>query len=414
MRRANLAASSSSTDAASYTTASVALRVGRLYLLSVTNSKAAAPDAVSSVTGGPTWSSVATVSFNSDGAPTQRLTVLSGVPTVDYSGTLVIAFGGTETGCCWSLDEFTDVETVTADGVVQSASGTADAGTSVTATLSAFRSSNNGTFMAAAKGSTGAWTVATGFTSLCDVDAATPAQSLATAARAANDTSIDPSWTGAIGAAVIGVEIAASGYLCQLSGVKRRLGIATTDLTSDEELLDFIADISADIMGRTGRRFARSPSAGTKTFLFDVGATGSRCLRIPAGIAEASLLEVATATGGSFTTVTASDWFLDPPEQERDYGWPATSIVIADVITGSVPYFYQGKRTVRVTMGLGFESIPADIDDIAANATVRAFQSKAAGTSDVTGFSEMGRPIYGRAYSLDAKLKLDWYKARAA
>jgi len=414
MRRTNLAASSSSTDATSYTTASVTLRVGRLYLLSVTNSKAAAPDAVSSVTGGPTWTSVATVSFNSVGAPTQRLTVFSGVPTVDYTGTVVIAFGATETGACWSLDEFDEVETATANGVVQSVSGTADSAATVTATLSAFRSGNNATFLAAAKGSTGAWTVATGFTSLADVNAATPAQSLSTEARAANDTSLDPTWTGAIGAAVIGVEIAATGYLCGLDTVKLHLGIATTDLTSDEELLGFIGDVSADILTKTGRRFARSPAAGTTTYLFDVATTGNRCLRIPAGIAEATLLEVATSTGGAFATVNAADWFLDPPTQDRDFGWPATVITIGDVVTGAIPYFYAGKRVVRVTMALGFERVPADIGNIAARTSVRAFQSKAAGTADVTGFSEMGRPIYGRAYSLDDKLKLDWYSVKSA
>ena len=385
-RGRNLTSGSSSTDAASYTTAAVTLTAGRAYLLSVANSKAASPDAVSTVTGGPTWTSRSSVSFNTVGSPTQRVSVWSGVPTSDYRGTVVIAFGGTETGCAWSLDEYTEVDTGTDDGVIQVATGTTASATTVAATLVALGSTLNPTHAATALGSTAGVTPGTGFAELSDVAVATPAARLQAQYQAgAGTVAIDQSWSGATAAAIIAVELKADVMaLCSLADAKYRLGI--TDTSEDANLARYIVHVSAWVMAVTARQFARTPGTGTRTYLFDIDQQ-TRELRIPKGIAEASLLETATSTGGAFSTVTSSSWFLDPAPADRDYGWPATSISLSDV-TGTC--FYPGKRVVRVTMALGFEAVPDDIAEVALNLTVALHRRRGASSGGDTVTVDVG------------------------
>jgi hypothetical protein len=168
-----------------------------------------------------------------------------------------------------------------------------------------------------------------------------------------------------------------TGLICSLWDVKQALGITGT--TQDEDILEHIRRATSEIMRYTGRRFVRSPASGTTTYLFDVGGS-ARVLRIPAGIAEASTLEVATSTqpetGGTYTTVPAAEWWLRPVVAERDYGWPATRICISDV-SGSL--FWPGYNTVRVTMALGWETVPYDIAGIGERAAVSGYMSKGSG-----------------------------------
>lgn len=189
----NVLATSSSTDAASYAMATAVYKTGLLYVLSVENSKASAADVVSSISGGgPTFTSRSSTTFNTSTA--NRVSIWTAVPTSDFSGVLTINFAATQTGCVWSLNEFTDVDTTTNDGVVQQAVGT---GTSVTplATLGTITSSYNGVFGAFGLGSTSAGAPGTGFTELSDTTAATPAQALQTGFRRDNDTTVDETIT---------------------------------------------------------------------------------------------------------------------------------------------------------------------------------------------------------------------------
>jgi hypothetical protein len=173
---------------------------------------------VSSVTGGPAWTSVATVLFNTIATPTQRLTLFRAVPSVDYTGTLTIAFANTQTGAAWDITETFGVDTTTTQGVRQSATNQSDSATTLTATLGAFGATANATYGATAKGSTGGVTPGSGFTELADVNAATPAQALETEWRNDNDTSVDQSWSGATAAAVIAVELVAGTGIAAYAG----------------------------------------------------------------------------------------------------------------------------------------------------------------------------------------------------
>lgn len=190
----NLTANSDSTDSQTYTTASVTLKAGRLYLMSVENSHGSSATAVSSIDNTGTWNSRSTIQYNTN---LNRVSIWSYVPSADYTGTLVINFGATtQTGCVWSLIEMSGVDTTTNDGIVQNATGTGNSGTAL-ATLSAFGSTANATFAAHGHAAATASAPGTGFTEMSDNTAATPAQALCTDWRVDNDTTADATFTSA-------------------------------------------------------------------------------------------------------------------------------------------------------------------------------------------------------------------------
>jgi hypothetical protein len=159
--------SSSTADATSYATASVTLKAGRLYLLCVGNSKAASADVVSGVTGGPTFTSRASGYYG--GTTTARLSVWSSAPSTDYTGTLTISFGGTQTNCSWVLVECSGVDTSVSDGVVQVVANSGS-DTNPKVDLAAFGSASNATFFCASNNNDQTTTPAPGFTELSDWD----------------------------------------------------------------------------------------------------------------------------------------------------------------------------------------------------------------------------------------------------
>lgn len=196
-----------STDATTYTTASVTLKAGRLYLLSFVNTAASAA-AIGSIAGGGTWTSQSTTQYNSAG---HRVSIWSCVPTADYTGTIVVTFGATQTGGRWAINEFSGVDTSTNDGVVQNAVGTGNSTTPL-ATLAAFAVAANATFGALANTADNTTTPGAGFTELSDLTTATvPASFLQTQWRADNDTTVDGTITsGQWGACAVEIKATTS------------------------------------------------------------------------------------------------------------------------------------------------------------------------------------------------------------
>jgi hypothetical protein len=216
-----------------------------------------------------------------------------------------------------------------------------------------------------------------------------------------------------------------AGYLCSLYDVKQRLGIAPTDLTSDEDIAEFIGQVSAEIAGYTGRWFARVPSSGTTTFLFDVDVRegwyfrsfwlAGRTLRIPVGIAQATTLELATTSqpdsGGSYSSIATSDWFIHPPTAQRDFGWPATKLILSDRPTGGgLAQFYPGYNTVRLTGALGWATVPRDIQGVAQAAVVRRFMAKGSNAADLAVVGPSGQLVVLAGLSPADQRTLDRYK----
>ena len=185
---------SSSTDGTSFTTASVSLRKGSLYTLFFTNSKASAADAAASIDNGPTFASRQSLTWDTSTA--HRSSLWTAVLATDYTGTLVINFGGgnTQTGCAWTLMEWLNVDTTTNDGIVQTATGTGNSTTPL-ATLSAVGAANN-PVLGYQGNATGSQTPGTGFAEVTDISYSVP-----TTAHGLewgyNDTTVDATITSA-------------------------------------------------------------------------------------------------------------------------------------------------------------------------------------------------------------------------
>ena len=198
-----------------------------------------------------------------------------------------------------------------------------------------------------------------------------------------------------------------SGLICSLWDVKQELG--TTSASDDELLIEKIRQVGAEINGKTGRLFTRTPASGVTTYLFDVTQSG-RTLCVPKGIASATVLEVASGSqpesAGTYVTVTAAEWFLRPFSAAREFGWPATEIVISD-ISGS--FFMQGYNTVRVTMALGWDTVPYDIQAIAQRAVIASYLSKGSGAGGVATVGPSGEMRVLRNISPADRATLDWY-----
>lgn len=190
--------------------------------------------------------------------------------------------------------------------------------------------------------------------------------------------------------------VSGAGLLCSLGDVKQRIGIKSSDDASDELLLEIIGQVSSDMLGMTGRCFARNPSSGTTTFYEDVECSG-RELRLPEGIATATALEVATSsqpdTGGTYTVVPTTDWVLRERSTSSGYIGAATRFVILDT-SGSV--FTAGYNTVRWTGAKGFDPTPSWVRGIAIRASVRYWQSRGTGIIQAQGSDDFaGRLLPG-------------------
>ncbi len=165
------------------------------------------------------------------------------------------------------------------------------------------------------------------------------------------------------------------GLLCSLYDVKQDLGISESDTTEDENLLEKIRQVSAMIEGYTERWFAPRPASGTGVYRFH--SVYGRRLFVPRGLRSIATLGIATTnqpeSGGSYTTVAAADYYLDPPDMARSPGWPATWVRMPST---SAALFYDAVFGIQITGAFGWASVPYDIQAIAIGATIRKFMGK--------------------------------------
>jgi hypothetical protein len=146
-----------------------------MYALSIENSHGTSASAVSSITGSGTWTSRSTLQFN---GTLNRLSLFTHVPASNYTGTLVISFGATtQTGALWSLIEFSNVDTTSSDGIVQTVTATGN-GTSASVTMGSFTSSNNATVGIAGTATTSTHTAGAGVLMTGTSSIGTPSQSI--------------------------------------------------------------------------------------------------------------------------------------------------------------------------------------------------------------------------------------------
>lgn len=186
----------------------------------------------------------------------------------------------------------------------------------------------------------------------------------------------------------------AIGTYVTASLLKARLGI--TDAT-DDTVLGLVCDqVNQFIESVTGRVLA--PITST-SYLYDGDGTRSLFLPLPVddppigGIRALSLVEIAAYTGGSFTTVPSTDYFL---RQRVGLTGPYERLVFTDVPTGTYANFPCGLSNIRLTGTAGWPAIPDDIAEVAVVVATRAWHGSQAGQADIVGTDEMGRPLVSR------------------
>lgn len=174
--------------------------------------------------------------------------------------------------------------------------------------------------------------------------------------------------------------------------LKARLPVGDTD---DDTILGTICDqVNQYIEGATGRVLAPVSSVA-RTF----DGTGTRCLRVRQGVRTVSLLELAYFTGGSFATVTSTDYFLRPETDKLAPAEPYSEIWLSDRPSSGFAVFPMGLGTVRVTATWGPAAIPDDVAEVAAVIATRAWYARSTGQADIVGTDEMGRPLVSRFVS---------------
>lgn len=181
-----------------------------------------------------------------------------------------------------------------------------------------------------------------------------------------------------------------AGLLCSVSDVEQELG-RTASANERELILEKIRQVSRAIERATGRWLAPRPTdpASTTTLYFHT--EYGQELHIPRGVRTVSALGVASedqpASGGTYTTATAADYYIDPPVSERiDDDEPGKWIRFRDNPSGPVSWFVQAAHGASVTGSFGYAVVPPDIQGVATRAALRRFLGKgAAGTSIAVG-----------------------------
>lgn len=171
------------------------------------------------------------------------------------------------------------------------------------------------------------------------------------------------------------------GLICSLYDVAQRM-TGTISANNRELLLEFIRDATIDIEGYCSRWFVPRPLSGTATLVLTPTTTG-RTLRIPKGIRSVTAIGYAASdqpdTGGTYTTITATDASLRPASIDRDPDFPvATAVQLLDSSSG---LFYPVLNGVTITGGFGCAAPPAHIAGIGANVVIRRFTARGSGVA---------------------------------
>jgi hypothetical protein len=168
--------------------------------------------------------------------------------------------------------------------------------------------------------------------------------------------------------------------------VKARLQSSAGGVTftaADDTLIGELIDQVSDwIQHYTGRKFVPVTSA---TYIMDTQA--GYVLRFPMGVRAISALGINTTshqpdTGGTYVAVTAANILLRPSAADLPVGWPAMEIRLS---RNSGLTFGTIENGASVTCTAGFAAVPPDIQAVALDAVVAAFQNRKAGASGVIG-----------------------------
>lgn len=220
----SLTSDSSTTDAASYDTASITPSANALVLVAVISSKANPPSAAPTLSGnGLTFVEITTVTWSSIATPTRRVTLFRAMGASPSAGAITIDFGGTtQTNCLWSVVQYTTADTTGTNGsgaIVQSATNAANSANGLTVTLAAFGDTvNNWAYGCFSKNDIETIDPGAGFTEFHEAAVLSPANQLQAEWKLGEDTSVDVTHTGTArnyGGIAVEVKAAAGGAAVQ-------------------------------------------------------------------------------------------------------------------------------------------------------------------------------------------------------
>lgn len=199
----NLTTGSSNVAGTSWVTASVSPSTNALILVTfVARNGSSVQPTVSSISGlGLTWEKVTSVGVDTSGASRRTLELWRTMGTPS-AGTITITTGESDTGAVWSVDQITGVDTSGSNGsgaIVQSATNSDETGTatSLTVTLGAFSSANNGTWGSFGIASNPTFTVGSGFSQVSNIGSADANinSAIFNEFKSTNDTTVDETST---------------------------------------------------------------------------------------------------------------------------------------------------------------------------------------------------------------------------
>lgn len=170
------------------------------------------------------------------------------------------------------------------------------------------------------------------------------------------------------------------------AGIKSHMGV--TDTNDDAAFTAVATAVNAMIEDYIGFGAGTAPGTAARTYDGD----GSDRLYVRGGVTGVQTLEVADATGGTFTATTA--YVLRPAAHERPSGWPAWYVQLTDLAATT---FTDGYDTVRVTPGTagnwGFSATPPELSRIADIMGARMFQARQSGDTFVVGSGDFGQAL---------------------
>lgn len=118
-------------------------------------------------------------------------------------------------------------------------------------------------------------------------------------------------------------------------------------------------------------------------------------------IAEAGVVDSMAGSGGNYTTLSASDYFLEP-NNALQLGLPFEIIVI-DVLNGNFTWWPSYRRAVKITGKFGFsESAPELIKEAVTIQAGKWFKRGQQGFTDLSAMVSLGQMKYN---SLDVDVQ---------
>ena len=139
---------------------------------------------------------------------------------------------------------------------------------------------------------------------------------------------------------------------------------------------------------------------------------GGYIIEYPHGIRSITTLEVKLTTDGSYSTVPADDYFIEPEAAYRTPGWPGFAIRLTDIpsSTNETPSIQGAFEAIRLTAEVGWDEMPDDLRGIAEVAVSRALHSRQAGYADDVGVDEFGEQSVSRVLTKSEKAIVTQYR----